>query len=156
VSGLDDLQLPVWINDDELQYAASGNGGRVFREVAARHTLHRYQCRTAPYLGFSSSFDVYDDGSVVVVAAGGHTNGSVIVFVTVPTGTRYAFIGDLTWQLDAIRRRAERPLIMRMLADTDPHLVREDMLRIIALADVMHIVPSHDVSAYDGIPTLVN
>ncbi|WP_369221842.1 MBL fold metallo-hydrolase [Streptomyces sp. R39] len=156
VSGLDDLQLPIWINDDELQYAGSGKGGRVFREVSANHTLHRYQLKAAPYLGFSSSFDVYDDGSVVVVAAGGHTNGSVIVFVTLPTGKRYAFIGDLTWQLDAIRRRAERPLMMRMLADTDPQLVREDMLRMIALAGVMHIVPSHDVSAYDGIPMLLD
>jgi glyoxylase-like metal-dependent hydrolase (beta-lactamase superfamily II) len=156
VSGLDDLQLPIWINDDELQYAGEGKGGRVFREVSASHKLHRYQFKTASYLGFSSTFDVYDDGSVVVAAAGGHTNGSVIVFVTLPTGKRYAFIGDLTWQLDAIRRRAERPLLMRMLADTDPQLVREDMLRMIALADAMHIVPSHDVSAYDGIPKLLN
>ncbi|WP_225850651.1 MBL fold metallo-hydrolase [Streptomyces sp. HPF1205] len=156
VSGLDDLQLPIWINDDELQYASEGKGGRVFREVSASHKLHRYQFKKASYLGFSSTFDVYDDGSVVVAAAGGHTNGSVIVFATLPTGKRYAFIGDLTWQLDAIRRRAERPLLMRMLADTDPQLVREGMLRMIALADAMHIVPSHDVSAYDGIPKLLN
>lgn len=156
VSGLDDLQLPIWINDDELQYAGEGKGGRVFREVSASHKLHRYQFKTASYLGFSSTFDVYDDGSIVVAAAGGHTNGSVIVFVTLPTGKRYAFIGDLTWQLDAIRRRSERPLMMRMLADTDPRLVREDMLRMIALADAMQIVPSHDVSAYDGIPMLPN
>lgn len=156
VSGLGDLQLPIWINDDELQYASEGKGGRVFREVSASHELHRYKFKSAPYLGFPSSFDVYGDGSIVVAAAGGHTNGSVIVFVTLPTGKRYAFIGDLTWQLDAIRRRAERPLMMRMLADTDPQLVREDMLRVIALADTMHIVPSHDVSAYDGIPKLLN
>jgi hypothetical protein len=32
----------------------------------------------------------------------------VIVFVSPPTGPRYAFIGDLTWQIDGIRRRAER------------------------------------------------
>lgn len=156
VSGLDDLQLPIWINDDELRYAGSGKGGRVFREVSARHALHRYPLKAAPYLGFSSSFDVYDDGSLVVVASGGHTDGSVIVFATLPTGKRYAFIGDLTWQLDAIRSRVERPLMMRMLADTDPQLVREDMLLMIALADVMHIVPSHDVSAYEGIPMLLN
>jgi glyoxylase-like metal-dependent hydrolase (beta-lactamase superfamily II) len=156
VSGLDDLQLPIWINDDELQYAGEGKGGRVFREVSASHKLHRYKFKAASYLGFSSTFDVYGDGSIVVAAAGGHTNGSVIVFVTLPTGKRYAFIGDLTWQLDAIRRRSERPLMMRMLADTDPRLVREDMLRMIALADAMHIVPSHDVSAYDGIPMLLN
>ena len=60
---------------------------------------------------------MYGDGSVVVVLAGGHTTGSVVVFVTLPTGQRYAFIGDLTWQLEGVRDMAERPLLMRKLAD---------------------------------------
>ncbi|MBN0047107.1 MBL fold metallo-hydrolase [Streptomyces actuosus] len=156
VSGLDDLRLPIWINEGELQYAGHDKGGRVFREISVDHKIHQYAFKDGPYLGFSSSYDVYDDGSVVVVPAGGHTTGSVITFVTLPGGRRYAFIGDLTWQLDAIVRRSERPLMMRMLADTDPKLVREDMLRMIALAGVMRIVPSHDVSAYDGIPRLLD
>ena len=156
VSGLDDLQIPIWINEGELQYASKDKGGRVFRDLSAGHSIHQYEFKGAPYLGFSSSFDVYGDGSVVVVPARGHTTGSVITFVTLPTGKRYAFIGDLTWQLDAIRRRAERPLLLRILADTDPKLVREDMLRMIALADAMQIVPSHDVTAYAGIPLLLN
>jgi hypothetical protein len=78
----------------------------------------------------------------------------VVVFVTVPSGKRYAFIGDLTWQLDGIHRRVERPLMMRKLADSDPEQVREALLRVIALADLMQIVPSHDVRAHDGIPDL--
>ncbi|WP_240103328.1 MBL fold metallo-hydrolase [Streptomyces sp. MUM 16J] len=156
VSGLDDLQLPIWINEGELQYAGQSKGGRVFREISGSHRIHQYEFRGGPYLGFPSSYDVYGDGSVVVVPARGHTTGSVITFVALPSGQRYAFIGDLTWQLDAIVHRAERPLMMRMLADTDPQLVREDMLRMIALAGTMHIVPSHDVSAYDGIPLLLN
>jgi glyoxylase-like metal-dependent hydrolase (beta-lactamase superfamily II) len=156
VSGLDDLQLPIWINEGELQYAGRHKGGRVFRNISGGHRIHQYEFKGAPYLGFSSSCDVYGDGSVVVVPARGHTTGSVITFVTLPTGKRYAFIGDLTWQLDAIAHRTERPLMMRMLADTDPKLVRDDMLRIIALADTMQIVPSHDISAYDEIPRLLN
>ncbi|MFE2179260.1 MBL fold metallo-hydrolase [Streptomyces sp. NPDC059455] len=154
VSGLDELQVPIWINEGELQYASEHRGGKVFREVSASHKIHQYELSGPAYLGFSSSFDVYGDGSVVIVPARGHTTGSVIVFVTLPTGKRYAFIGDLTWQIDAIRRRVERPLLLRKLADTDPKLVRDDLLRVIALADVMQIVPAHDVTAYDGIPRL--
>jgi hypothetical protein len=78
----------------------------------------------------------------------------VIVFVTVPSGMRYAFIGDLTWQLDGIRQRLERPLLMRKLADSDPEQVRQNLLRVIALADLMQVVPAHDQNAYDGIPHL--
>ena len=107
-----------------------------------------------PYLGFVSSHDVHGDGSMVIVLAGGHTTGSVILFVAAPSGKRYAFVGDLTWQLDGIRRRVERPWLLRKLADSDSTQVRENLLRMIALADLLHIVRAHDSAAYDGIPKL--
>jgi glyoxylase-like metal-dependent hydrolase (beta-lactamase superfamily II) len=154
VSGLDELQVPIWINSRELRYAAEDSGGEVFRTVSAGHEIHEYEFNGPPYLGFPSSFDVHGDGSVVIALAGGHTTGSVVVFVTVPSGRRYAFIGDLTWQLDGISRPAERPWLLRRLADSDPGQVRAGLLRVIALADLMQIVPAHDRRAYDGIPHL--
>jgi len=154
VSGLDELPVPIWMNSGELQYAAEDPGGKVFRTVSAGHEIHQYGFNGPPYLGFPSSFDVYGDGSMVITPAGGHTTGSVVVFVTVPSGQRYAFIGDLTWQLDGIRRRVERPLLLRKLADSDPEQVRQGLLRVIALAGLMQIVPAHDRNAYDGIPHL--
>ena len=154
VSGLDELPVPIWMNSGERQYAAQDPDGKVFRAVSAGHEIHEYEFDGPPYLGFPASFDVYRDGSVVVALAGGHTTGSVVVFVTVPSGQRYAFIGDLTWQLDGIRRRVERPLLMRKLADSDSKQVRQGLLQVIALADLMQIVPAHDVAAFDGIPHL--
>jgi glyoxylase-like metal-dependent hydrolase (beta-lactamase superfamily II) len=74
---------------------------------------------------------VYGDGSVVVALAGGHTTGSVVVFVALPSGRRYAFIGDLTWQIDGIRDRVERPWLLRRLADGDPEQVRQRLLRAV-------------------------
>jgi glyoxylase-like metal-dependent hydrolase (beta-lactamase superfamily II) len=154
VSGLDRLPVPIWINPTERHHATHAPDGRVFRAVAAGHDIHEYQLTGPPHLGFPASLDVHGDGSVVIALAGGHTTGSVVVFVTVPAGRRYAFIGDLTWQLDGIHRRVERPLPIRALADTDPAQVRQGLLRLIALADLMRIVPSHDLRAYHGIPHL--
>jgi glyoxylase-like metal-dependent hydrolase (beta-lactamase superfamily II) len=154
VSGLGDLRAPIWINPGERRYAAEDPGGKVFRGLSAGHEIHEYEFNGPPYLGFPSSFDVHGDGSMVVALAGGHTTGSVVVFVTPPSGPRYAFIGDLTWQLDGIRRRVERPLLLRKLADGDPEQVRQGLLRVIALAGLMQIVPAHDRDAYDGIPRL--
>lgn len=154
VSGLADLQVPIWINPGELLYAADDPDGKVYRTVSPGHPVHEYALTGPPYLGFRSSFDVHGDGSVVIALAGGHTTGSVVVFVTVPSGQRYAFIGDLTWQLDGISQRAERPMLMRRLADSDPEQVRQGLLKVIALAGLMQIVPAHDVGAYDGIPVL--
>lgn len=154
VSGLDELDAPVWINGEELRYAAEDSHAEVFQRVSAGREIHEYAFDGPSYLGFPASVDVHGDGSVVIALAGGHTSGSVVVFVTLPGGKRFAFIGDLTWQLDGIRQRAERPWLMRRLADVDAGTVREGLLRIIALQDVMQIVPAHDLAAYDGIPAL--
>ena len=154
VSGLDQLQVPIWTNAGELQYAGEARDGKVFRAVSKGHEIHRYKFADAPYLGFASTYDVHGDGSVVVALAGGHTTGSVIVFVTLPTGKRYAFIGDVAWQLDGVRKPAQRPLLMRKLADVDAGRVREDLLQVASLASLLQVVPAHDVSAYDGIPLL--
>lgn len=154
VSGLDDLPVPIWTNEGELRYADKHSDGKVFRDVSRSHRIHRYEFDGPEYLGFPSSFDLYGDGSVVIVLAGGHTSGSVIIFVTLPDDKRYAFIGDLVWQLDGIRQRVDRPFLTRTLADVDPRQVRTGLLRVISLAGLMDVVPSHDRTAYEGIPRL--
>ncbi|WP_431973983.1 hypothetical protein [Micromonospora haikouensis] len=78
----------------------------------------------------------------------------MIVFVTLPSGLRYAFIGDLTWQIDGIRRRVEQPWLLSRLADSDRGRLRQDLLRMIALDGLMRIVPTHDLGSYDDIPLL--
>lgn len=154
VSGLGELRVHVWINAAERAYAADDPDGKVFRHLSRGLKVHEYALDGPAYLGFSSSFDVHGDGSVVVALAGGHTLGSVVVFVTLPAGHRYAFIGDLTWQLDGIRRRVERPWLLTKLADTDHEQLRQGLLNAIPLTEVMAVVPAHDRDAYDGIPLL--
>jgi glyoxylase-like metal-dependent hydrolase (beta-lactamase superfamily II) len=154
VSGLGDLEIPIWITEAELRFAREARDGKAFRDVSAGREIHQYDFTGPSYLGFPSSFDFHGDGSTVIVPAGGHTTGSVIVFASLPTSKRYAFIGDLTWQLDGIRLRAERPFLMQKLADVDPAQLRENLLRVISIADLMQIVPAHDLRAYDGIPQL--
>ena len=154
-SGLDSLRgTPLWMNAEEQRYAAVDPDGTVFRQVSRGYEIHEYAFADGPYLGFPASYDVHGDGSVVVVPARGHTTGSVIVFVTVPAGDRYAFIGDLTWQIDGIRRRVERPWLLSRLADSDRGQLRTDLARMIALDGLVRIVPAHDLGSYDGIPLL--
>jgi N-acyl homoserine lactone hydrolase len=154
VSGLDSLAVPVWITENEAAYATGSKGDPVFVAVSRDHEMRSYAFDGPAYLGFPSSHDFYGDGSVVIVPAAGHTDGSVIVFVATASGERFAFIGDLTWQLDGITERRQRPLLMRMLADSDARQVRRDLGRILALTGQVRIVPAHDARAYDGIPLL--
>ncbi|ANZ43463.1 Zn-dependent hydrolase [Lentzea guizhouensis] len=152
VSGLDELDVPIWMNPAESRYVERAKDAVVFRDIARTREIHGYTFDGPPYLGFSGSHDVHGDGSIVIVEAGGHTDGSVVVFVNLPDGRRFAFIGDLTWQLEGVTLRAERPKMLRMLADVQPERVRDGLLNVIALADRVHVVPAHDVRAYEPIP----
>ncbi|MGC4869936.1 MBL fold metallo-hydrolase [Micromonospora sp. DT53] len=155
-SGLDSLDLPIWMNRGELAYAASDGDGKVYRAVSPGHEIREYSFDGPAHLGFSASFDVHGDGSLVLALAGGHTTGSVVAFVTLPSGQRYAFIGDLTWQLDGVHQLVERPWLLRALADSDAEQVRQGILRSAALTELMQVVPAHDGRAYQGIPLLLD
>jgi len=153
VSGIADLDVPVLITAAEIEYARNARDDKVFAVVSQDRRLITIGFDDGPFEGFPASHDHFGDGSVVVVPAAGHTSGSVIVFVRTAR-ERYAFIGDLAWQLEGVERVVERPWLMRRLADSDPTRVREDLIRVAALADRYHIVPAHDARAFRGIPTL--
>lgn len=154
VSGLDSLDVPVLVTAEELRYAAGSRGDRVFSRVVPGHDLRVYAFDGPDHLGFPASHDLHGDGSVVVVPTPGHTTGSVAVLVTASRGHRFAFVGDLAWQLDGIERGAQRPLLMRLLADSDPARVRRDLARVARLPPDVRIVPAHDARGYTGIPLL--
>jgi hypothetical protein len=78
--------------------------------------------------------------------------------VTLPDGVRYAFVGDLVYQMDGITQREERSWLVRQSgADVDAEGNRENMLRIIALEERLpnlRIVPAHEMRAFARIPNL--
>jgi glyoxylase-like metal-dependent hydrolase (beta-lactamase superfamily II) len=157
VSGLPDFPgVPVWVTPQEHQFIREGGHGQ-FGTPFTGVRYEEYGFEGGPYLGFPVSYDVYRDGSIVVVPAPGHTPGSVIIFVTLHDGTRYAFVGDLVWQLEAINKRKERPWFSRRLVDLDAAGTRENLLHIIAIKkripDLI-IVPAHDMRAMAELPTL--
>jgi glyoxylase-like metal-dependent hydrolase (beta-lactamase superfamily II) len=135
VSGLPDFPgVPVWVTPPEHELIRQGGKGQ-FGKPLTGIRYEEYGFEGGPYLGFPQSHDVYDDGSIVVVPAPGHTPGSVIIFVTLANGTRYAFVGDLVWQLEGITQREERPWLVRKFADMDAAGNRENLLRMIALQE---------------------
>jgi N-acyl homoserine lactone hydrolase len=146
---------PVWVGARERKFIADNSfAARVARSIQGVR-YETYTFNKGPFLGFPASHDVYGDGSVVIVPAPGHTPGSVILFVSLPDGKRYAFVGDLAWQQEGIRLREERPWFTRLPADEDPNAVRETLRRMSAIAERypdLILVPAHDLRAYASIP----
>ena len=157
VSGLPDFPgVPVWVTPQERQFIRK-SGEMDFCRLFNDIRYEEYGFEGGPYLGFPASHDVYGDGSIVVVPAFGHTPGSVITFVALPDGMRYAFVGHLVWQLEGITEREERPWITRRSSHSDAAGNRENILRMIALQERLPelvIVPAHDMRPFTEMPTL--
>jgi N-acyl homoserine lactone hydrolase len=156
VSGLPDL--PVCRSGSRRRSTSSF--ARVDRANSANPSAASAMRSTDSRTARTSDFrrhDVYSDGSIVVVPAAGHTPGGVIIFVALAIGTRYAFVGDLVWQLEGITLREERPWITRRGSDSDTEGNRENLLRMIAIKERLRelvIVPAHDMRAFAEMPKL--
>jgi N-acyl homoserine lactone hydrolase len=156
VSGLPDLAgVPVWMNAEERAFVASGSKMTDLMRTFSGLVTRDYAWDGGPYLGFAKSHDFWGDGSVVVVPVPGHTPGSVVVFVNLPSGARYAFLGDLVWQREGIEIPAERPWGARLIADDDAALVRDNvshMAHVHAAFPEIIMVPAHDARAAAELP----
>jgi len=156
-SGLEEFpRTPVWVTAEERRFIDDGGALSAVARAVPGSRFVRYGFEGAPYLGFPASHDVYGDGAIVVVPAPGHTPGSVVVFLALPDGRRYALLGDLVWQLEGVTRREERPWLQRTLGDHEPAAVRRNILRVAALAaafPAMVLVPAHDRRGFAQMPT---
>lgn len=156
VSGLDSLRkTPVLVPTTEQVFINDGDEHSTLAKQLSAGRLKSYAFINKPYLGFAQQFDVWGDGSVVLVPAPGHTPGSVLVFLTLPSGQRLALLGDLVWQLDGIMQRAEKPWIARQLIGEDTGAVRVAIAHIAAIAEKfpqMKLLPAHDAKAMGSLP----
>jgi glyoxylase-like metal-dependent hydrolase (beta-lactamase superfamily II) len=157
-SGLGELAgTPVWVPAAERRFIAEGGWITAVARGQGVTQFTEYAFEGGPYLGFPASHDVYGDGAIVIVPAPGHTPGSVLVFLNLPDGTRYALLGDLVWQREGITEREERPWVQRTLGDVDPAAVRDAITKVAALSarlPQLVLVPAHDQRGFAQLPTL--
>jgi N-acyl homoserine lactone hydrolase len=156
VSGVPSFAVPVWMNAPERQFVDGGAPMSSLMRSFGGANVREYRWDGGPYLGFPRSHDWYGDGSVGLVPVPGHTPGSIAVFVTLPSGARYAFVGDLVWQREGLDIPAERPWLSRWLVDDDAAEVRSSvshMAAVHARFPGIIIVPAHDARATAELPT---
>lgn len=92
--------------------------------------------------------DLYRDGSVVVVPLGGHTPGSIGIFVNLAPTRRFFYVGDSVDDERGFEERVGKPLL---LGDSDPVLANQVVSRLSQLHEMvpaLAIIPAHGRSAY--------
>jgi len=157
VSGVDDFRgVPVMESAAGRRWIASKAEGTEVINSFTAITYELYDFDGGPYLGFPKSHDVFGDGSVVIVPAPAHTPDSVVVFVSLPSGVRYALIGDLVFQMEGVDIPAEKPWMLRWLIGEDDVAVHEDIAVVRAIREKfpqIHLLPAHDARSFGVIPT---
>ncbi|WP_296597062.1 MBL fold metallo-hydrolase [Phenylobacterium sp.] len=157
VSGVAALPgAPVWVSRDEMAFIRSGAAAATLARKIGLKDYRAYDFPDGPYEGFARSWDVFDDGSVVLVPAAGHTPGSIVAFVSTPDGRRYALIGDTAWQAEGVTLPAQKPMLTRFV-DEDAAATKALLEKLHALKQAqpnLVIVPAHDARVWATLPTL--
>ena len=144
------LEEAMALADDEAAYFRSQ-----FDDETIRWRFHEFP--DGPYENFSSSFDFFGDGSVVLVPMPGHTSASLGVFVNLSSGERYLFSGDTTWSLEGFQRPSHKFWLSSWLVDQDRQLMELPIVQVFHLMQrypQLHVVPSHDANAQRHLPHL--
>lgn len=157
-SGVQDFpQAQVMVAADEMQAIqhAGGGGGSWVSQVgnpSIRWTPVAFT--SGPYKGYSSSLDMYKDGSVVLVPMPGHTQGSLGVFVTVDSGKCYFFIGDVAWRLAALQAEAPKFWAASLIVDNNAAQTLASVRQVHAVMrqyPEVAVVPAHDGAVQDAL-----
>jgi len=156
VSGLQHFpDTPVWVSKAELAFAGSDHDAAKLAHQLGTRNYRAYDFPDGPYLGFPTSWDVFDDGSVVLVPVPGHTPGSITAFVSTPDGKRYALVGDTAWQAEGVELPAQKPMLARPLVDMDGPATWAMLQKLNAAKAAVPgliIVPAHDDRVWRTLP----
>ncbi|MCF6319251.1 MAG: MBL fold metallo-hydrolase [Proteobacteria bacterium] len=122
-SGIEDFpKATVWTTKEEYDHAFSEEAtppAFIKEQYDADFIKWKFMdFSTSDYEIFKESYDVFNDGTVVLVKLPGHTKGSVGMFVNLKSGKRYFFTGDLTWAAEAISIPSEKHAIPRKKVKT--------------------------------------
>ena len=150
--------VPVWLAAEEKQDFVEAEARSTRRGVALPAQARALKGRMVPipfvaepYANYEARFDVFGDGSVVVVPAFGHTPGSVATFVNVSPSLRFVHVGDLINLRESIERNVGKSWLMRQLTDEDLARTQAEVAKLVQLHardPELLILPAHDRRAF--------
>jgi glyoxylase-like metal-dependent hydrolase (beta-lactamase superfamily II) len=138
----------LFANDPDAQ--AKGYVLAAYTKALPKPIAPTLQFDPQPYEVFDKSADLYRDGSVVVVPLGGHTPGSVGIFVNLAPTRRLFYVGDSVDDERGFEERVGKPLLLRD-SDNDRVLANGIVSKLSQLHEMVGavaIIPAHGRSAY--------
>jgi glyoxylase-like metal-dependent hydrolase (beta-lactamase superfamily II) len=154
-SGIEDFpRATVWTTREEYDHAISEEANPpafIKEQYDADFIKWKFMdFDNSAYEIFQESYDVFNDGTVVLVKLPGHTKGSIGMFVNLKSGKQYFFTGDLTWAAEAFLGPSEKHVLPRKKVDYDREKVKEYIVMVHHLKkekSELNIIPAHDFDA---------
>lgn len=106
------------------------------------------------YGPFEKSLDFFGDGSLIIVALSGHTEGSLGYIMNTKDG-RFFLVGDAVWTIDQVISDKDKNFLAKKLVDGHAEHTREtvELLHKIWMSNGnLKVIPSHDLKANMVIP----
>jgi glyoxylase-like metal-dependent hydrolase (beta-lactamase superfamily II) len=160
-SGLLDLDHPrVILGPGEAEFIKNfppEKSPAVMPHHTAGARLETFAWDGPAYENFPVSHDLFGDGAIVLVPLGGHTPGSLGVFVSRVRGQRVLFVGDAAWSTDAIDQPSHKLKPLSERVDNDTSATSETLWRLHHLRQKypdLVIVPTHDGAAFSTLRAL--
>ena len=119
--------------------------------ASVKDRLFTFSFSGPPRDGFSASFDVFGDGSVVAVPLPGHTDGSTGFWVTDRQGHHWLLIGDASWTVRGVEKPAHKTVPIDANLDELSKTLGLLHALFVNRPDVT-IVPAHDERALSLLP----
>lgn len=131
------------IGKKEWEYATAPDSHRhaYIREQYDRPQLRKRLISPVPgkpFLGFPASYDVFGDGSFMLVDLPGHTEGLMGLILTMPSGRRFLLGGDSFYFPENLENRAPKSKLMKKMVHEKDNADRT----IVKLHDLMIHEPS--------------
>lgn len=90
------------------------------QNLLEENPIEQFTCEGPYYEGFRSSYDLFGDGSIVLVPLPGHTPGNTGMFINRSNGSRLFLLGDAVWcSQNYLYPATMHPLIWREVTSDD-------------------------------------
>lgn len=99
-----------------------------------------------PFKNFQASYDLFGDGSLVLVDLPGHSPGLMGLYLTMPSGRRFFFSADTFYFPEGLEQRIPKSKLMASLVSEGPEAGAsiEQVYNLMCLEPDLEIVGSHD------------
>src|SRR5437763_8130780 len=125
--------VPLRVNRVEYEAARLGlldayHG--LTRHLMGDNPLELFDCAGPAYEGYRSSYDLFGDGSVVLVPLPGHTAGNTGMFINRANGPRVFLLGDAAWVSQNYLRPATMHPFMWSRITSDDATARQTLIKL--------------------------